>query len=564
MDAERGARLVAEGEKLDVEFKSEERQLYADKELIEAVACLANGSGGVLFLGVEDDGTVTGARPRHGTRTDPFRVQATIANGTIPPLPARVSLLTIAEKGVVAIEVDEATTPVGTKTGRYTRRALRNDGMPECTPYPLHEMLSTTTSAGESDYATLRAPGATWADLDSTEFDRFRRLAASQSGDGTLATLSDVEIARSLGVTDPGRAEPTPLMGALLLFGSATALARFAPTHETFFQVMRGSDVEVNEHIVGALLKAAEELFTRFSPYNTEEEVDAGLVRLALPRVPERALREVIANALVHRDYTMTGAVRLQVGDDAVVVSSPGSFPRGISLDNLLDHSRPRSRTLADAFKRAGLVERTGRGIPRMFESTLRIGRDAPDYSRSTSDAVVASFATSDADAALARFVFEKESAQGSPMALSVLQVLHELRREGDLSVVEAARLLQKVEGEARASLTRMVEAGLVEPRGSGRGRRYHLSAATYRALQSDPSDVRVRGFDRIQLRQMVLTYVRAHGKITRATTAELCSLAPPAATALLRSMVDAGDLELRGERRGAHYVLPGTGSAEG
>ncbi|MCA5894202.1 putative DNA binding domain-containing protein [Isoptericola sp. NEAU-Y5] len=556
MDAQQAAHLIAQGETLEVEFKSEQRHAYADRELTEAVACLANGTGGVLFLGVEDDGTVTGARPRHGGRTDPFRVQAAIANATIPPLSTRVSLLSIASQDVTAIEVDEATTPIGTTTGRYTRRALRNDGMPECTPYPLHEMLSRTTSTGESDYATLRVHGATWADLDPAEFDRFRRLAASQPGDGTLAVLSDVEIARSLGVTEPGTAGPTPLMGALLLFGTADALARFAPTHETFFQVMHGSDVKVNEQVVGGLLKSAEELFNRFSPYNTEEEVDAGLVRIALPRVPELALREAIANALVHRDYTMTGAVRLQVGDDAVVISSPGSFPRGITLDNILDHSRPRSRTLADAFKRVGIVERTGRGIPRMFESTLRIGRDAPDYSRSTSDAVVASFATSDADAALARFVFEKESVQGGPMPLSVLQVLHELRREGDLSVAEAARLLQRTEGEARASLTKMVEAGLVEPRGSGRGRRYHLSAATYRALHSDPGYVRVRGLDRIQQRPMVLTYVRAHGSITRATAAELCAIAPPAATTLLRSMVDDGDLELRGERRGAHYVL--------
>lgn len=551
-------RLISDGESLTVEFKGERRQMLSDKDLAEAAACLANGQGGTLIVGVEDDGTITGARPRNGTRTDPLRVQAVVANGTVPPLATHVFVVEVEQGHVVVVEVERVGTPVGTRQGKYTRRGLRNDGMPECVPYPLHEMLSTATSVGETDYALLRVHGATWDDLDPAEFDRFRRLAGSQAGDNLLAALSDVEIGRSLGVVVPGSQDPIPLMGALLLFGSRAALSRFVPTHEAFFQVLRGSSVEINDEVHGPLLAVAEELFSRFAAYNPEEEIDAGLVRLSLPRVPSQALREAVANALVHRDFTMMGAVRLQVTDDAVTVSSPGSFPRGIRVDNLLDNSRPRSRILADAFKRAGVVERTGRGIPRMFESTLRVGRDAPDYSRSSSDAVVVTFPTHSADVSLARFVFEQESEQGTPFSLAGLQVLHELRRDGDLSVHEAAQVMQKAESEARNALTRMVEAGLVEARGSGRGRRYHLSAATYRSLRSDPGYVRVRGFDRIQQRQMILSYVRGHGRITRGIAAELCVIAPTAASALLRAMVDGGDLELRGERRGAHYVLAG------
>ncbi|MGH3873548.1 MAG: ATP-binding protein [Pseudonocardiaceae bacterium] len=72
-------------------------------------------------------------------------------------------------------------------------------------------------------------------------------------------------------------------------------------------------------------------------------------------------------------------------------VSSPGGFPEGIRLDNLLVAApQPRSPLLADAFKRTGLVERTGRGINRMFAEQLRVGRPAPDYGRSTDRQVVA------------------------------------------------------------------------------------------------------------------------------------------------------------------------------
>jgi len=66
-------RLVAGGESLDVEFKGEKRSSLNDRELVEAVVCLANRTGvepGWVLVGVEDDGVITGARPRHGESTD--------------------------------------------------------------------------------------------------------------------------------------------------------------------------------------------------------------------------------------------------------------------------------------------------------------------------------------------------------------------------------------------------------------------------------------------------------------------------------------------------------------
>ena len=88
MTPEHAAELIAKGETLDLELKGEERNPLSDGELVENVVCLANRPGthpAWLFVGVEDDGRVTGARPRHGGgRTDPLRVQALIANAPGP------------------------------------------------------------------------------------------------------------------------------------------------------------------------------------------------------------------------------------------------------------------------------------------------------------------------------------------------------------------------------------------------------------------------------------------------------------------------------------------------
>lgn len=79
-------KLIAAGETLDVKFKGEETRPVSDAELLEPVVCLANRPGdecGWLLVGVEDDGRVTGARPRHGERTDPVGLQALAAKTAV-------------------------------------------------------------------------------------------------------------------------------------------------------------------------------------------------------------------------------------------------------------------------------------------------------------------------------------------------------------------------------------------------------------------------------------------------------------------------------------------------
>jgi ATP-dependent DNA helicase RecG len=75
--------------------------------------------------------------------------------------------------------------------------------------------------------------------------------------------------------------------------------------------------------------------------------------------------------------------------------------------------------------------------------------------------------------------------------------------------------------------------------------------------LDAPAGYVRVHGFEPLQQEQMVLQYVDAHGQITRAQAAELCSLTPDQASRLLRRLAKEGKLQLRGERRGSEYVIP-------
>ncbi|MDN5854410.1 MAG: putative DNA binding domain-containing protein [Actinomycetia bacterium] len=549
--------FAAAGESLTVEFKRGSQRALNDDLIVETVVCLANGDGGTLLLGVEDDGTITGLAPRHGSETRAHLLQAMILNRTDPSIATTVEIHSIGGVDVAVVRVPDEPSPVGTKSGKYVRRTTRADGSPECVPYPLHEMLAAGLSAHGRDYAATPARGASGADLDPAEFDRFRQVCVSRGGDELLADASNSDILRALRLVLPESGNALTL-GAILLFGTEEALARYVPTAEVVFHELSQGTIVADDTMRMPLLRTAERLYDLIDVRNDEEELMVGLHRIGIPRIPRGTVRESIANALVHRDYSELGPVSVQLSRNQFRVSSPGGFPSGITLANLLDDSRPRSPILAEAFKRAGIVDRAGRGVREMYQQLLRAGRGEPDYSTTNDRTVIVRVPTSDADLDMVRFVTEYENGVGERLTLVQLRVLHELKATGPQGVSELIDSLHEGVSVLRAQLARLVEGGLVEVRGVGRNRRYGLTAAFYRTAESSEY-IRLADTDPIQQERMVLTYVDEFGRITRGKTAELCRLSPDQARSLLRRLVDSGQLELRGEKRGSHYVRPAT-----
>lgn len=537
-----------------VEFKSEEKAQLSDRDLVAAVVCLANGQGGHLVVGVRNDGRITGARPRHGQGTDPLRIQSLIAGRTVPPVTVRAQLLTLDGKQVLVIEVPRADRPVQTANGTSLRRTLLGDGSPGCVPYYFHELASREAALQRLDYSALPVAQASWDDLDPLQFERFRQITQQFRGDGALLELSNLDLAKALGLLETNTERPMPTVAGLLLLGREQALQHHLPAHEVAFQVLRGTEVAVNDFYRRPLLEVVEILLQRFDARNEEQEIQVGMFRLPIPDYARRSFREAVNNALIHRDYTRLGTVHVQWHADRIEVNNPGGFVEGVRLDNLLvTPPRPRNPRLADAFKRCGLVERTGRGIDIIFEGQLRYGRPAPDYARSTESSVTVVLPGGPANLDFVRVVVEEERA-GRPLSLDALMILNYLERERHIDLATAARLTQRGDAETRATLEELVEAGLVEPRGEKKGRTYHLSAAVYRRMGKPEAYVRARGFEPIQQEQMVLQYVDSHGRISRRETADLCRTSPYQATRLLNRLVASGQLGRRGQGRTTYY----------
>jgi len=230
-------------------------------------------------------------------------------------------------------------------------------------------------------------------------------------------------------------------------------------------------------------------------------------------------------------------------------------FVQGVGPDNLLvTEPRPRNPRLADAFKRIGLVERVGRGVSIIFAGQLRNGRTPPNYSTSTSAGVTVVLPGGPADLKFVELLVTEENHRQRAFNVSELLILAHLWHERNIDALTAARLTQRDEAETRSALENLVETGMVEARGGGKGRTYILSASTYRALGQPASYVRARGFEPEQMEQMVIQYVRNHGRMTRSQVMDLCRIDARQATYLLQKLVKLNRLQPRGKARGRYY----------
>jgi ATP-dependent DNA helicase RecG len=107
---------------------------------------------------------------------------------------------------------------------------------------------------------------------------------------------------------------------------------------------------------------------------------------------PVEAVREALLNALIHRDYRLTGRVTLRIFDDRLEVWNPGGMPVQFSLEHLAQHggvSFPRNPSLAATARALGLMEQIGRGLPTIRRSVLEASRQSAQFGASQSDFLV-------------------------------------------------------------------------------------------------------------------------------------------------------------------------------
>ena len=544
MEGEIAMRTIPVVESLEVEFKSD-LKCYPDHDLIEEIVGMTNTIGGVLFLGVEDDGTITGVHKKH---KDAIGVTALIANSTVPPVAVRAEIITEEEKDILKIEIPRSRGVISTASGKILRRRIKFDGLPEVIPMYSYEIPSKLAELGMLDYSAQPLAGAALDDLDSNQRVRLRRIIQNrQGGEKFLLSLPDDELDIALRMVTKVGDNYVPTVTGMLLLGKEERIAELMPTAKSSFQVLEGTAVRMNEDSCKPLIELFENYETYLKAWNPERETEYGLFRIPIPEFDWSAFREGLVNAFCHRDYTMLGNVRVLIDDEGMIISNPGGFIDGVNLKNLLTvEPHGRNPALADAMKRIGLAEKTGRGIDRIFEGSIIFGRPWPDYSESTSRTVKLFIQRAKADLAFAKLIADEQERQGKPLSIYTLMILSVLKYERRSTVYRIVELTNLSENKVRSAIESMLELGLIEAAGKGKERTYILGKKIYRENKKTIQYVRQTDIDSMRYQELVMKLAETQaGIITKQDVIELLKVSPSQAYAVIKELQKMGELEL-------------------
>ena len=547
-------RTIPTKETLEIEFKSDVKS-YPDHDLVEEIVGMTNTVGGVLFLGVEDDGTITGIQNKH---KDAVGVTALIANSTVPPISVRAEVIK-EEKEVLKIEIPRSRGVVSTSSGKILRRRLKLDGSPEVIPMYSYEIPSRLSELGLLDFSAQPLAGAVLDDLDPNQRIRLRRIIQNrQGGEKALLTLPDDELDIALRLVTEVAGKYVPTMTGMLLIGKEERIAELMPTARSTFQVLEGTAVRINEDSSKPLLELFENYETYLKAWNPERETEYGLFRIPIPEFDWAAYREGLVNAFCHRDYTMLGSVRVLIDDEGMSISNPGGFIDGVNLKNLLTvEPHGRNPALADAMKRIGLAEKTGRGIDRIYEGSIIFGRPWPDYTESTSRTVKLFIQRAKANLPFAKLIADEQKRQQKTLSIYTLMILSLLNGERRCSLDRIIEVTNLSENKVRAAVENMIEIGLIEASGNGKNRSFILGKKVYREANESIKYVRQTDIDSIRRPELIMKLAETQqGIITKQDVMDLFKISPAQAYSLLKQLKNENKITLLNGGKYARYKI--------
>ncbi|WP_322760099.1 ATP-binding protein [Frankia sp. Cr2] len=347
------------------------------RDLADAACCFANARGGVAIVGVDDK--AAGPAAFIGTDLNPEWLRHRIWELTDPHLAVDVETIS-AEGGerLLAVVVSAGLTAHKASGGRYKHRVGAH-----CV-----EMTGVDHAALVRRYVDWSAEltPMRFADVDLAALLVARQVlrATEEASRVALASRPDEELLRALGVLDPAIGRLTRA-GALLF-----AVTDNDRSHLDYIRRVRpGADTQVRLDEPGrSLLVEFNEV--EFSIRLANQRVHP--VRLGArgigDAIPRPAAREAIINAIMHRDWTRPEAITIEHLGDQLVVTSPGRFPSGVNISNVLTTtSRPTNPHLANVMRSLRLAEREAIGVDRMYREMILLGHRPPVITQTT-DAV--------------------------------------------------------------------------------------------------------------------------------------------------------------------------------
>lgn len=476
---------VKEGEQF--QFKEAKKRFDAN-EAVRCCCALANCGGGRLVFGITDK------RPRQVVGSAAFEQPERTRRGLIDKLKVMVDFQIYDYEGKRVLVFEVAGRPAGLPV-QADGVAWWYEGdslipMPEKIRRRIYEETGF-------DFSGSVCATADMSDLDENAIETFRTRWIEKSGNKRLGSLSVEQLLRDCeAVTEDGIT-----YAALALFGKRKSLGKYLPQAEIIFEYRSseasGPASQREEFRVG-FFACYDRLWELINLRNNKQHYQEGFFVYDIPTFNERVVREAILNAVSHRNYQMGGSVFIRQYQDRLVVESPGGFPNGISLDNILDRQVPRNRRIAEILALCGLVERSGQGMNLIYELSIKEAKQLPDF-----------VGTDDS--------FVSITLNGLVIDKNMLSVINKIGNEqleilstSDFLVIHALYHEMGLTENLRSRLKRLTDLGIVEHTGRSK---YVLARSLYSAIGKSGVHTRMVGLDRETNKELLLKHIRNNGR---------------------------------------------------
>ncbi len=381
-------------------------------------------------------------------------------------------------------------------------------------------------------------------DLDPNAVEVLRQLWQRKLLDQDISTrpieqlLADAELLVDNQVT----------YAALILLGKREALGKYLAQSEVIFEYRSneapGPAAERHEFRQG-FLSVLDEIWRLINQRNDLQHFQQGFFIWDVPTFNERVVREAVLNAVSHRDYRHGGSVFIRQYPRRIEIVSPGGFLPGITPDNILRQQNPRNRRIAAVLGKCGLVERAGQGFDFIFSESIRQSKPLPDFSHTDAHSVSLTLHGEIQDPEFLRFLEEIGQER-----LAIFGI-------NDFLVVDLVHREQSVPDDLQSRVSHLLEQGIIERVGRGRGVRLMLSRRFYRHIGKAGTYTRKRGLDRETNKALLLKHIRDNRK-SGSQLKELMQVLPSLSRAqvqnLLQSLRNEGAIHKVGATKGARW----------
>lgn len=490
-----GSFVADDLESYEIEFKTDGRSVKDDlADLAEAAACMANASGGLIVVGIDD--RAAGDAAFLGTTLEPEKTRLRIYEITSPQLLVNAEMRGFGDGEVLVLTVPSST-QVHSANGKIPTERIDK----HCMRMSTDRIAAVTAQKTGRDWSA-QPSGVSASGVDPVAMQVAREMLGRSSdvGKRRLLEASDIDLLRAVGVVLEDQTLTNA--GALLFSRAYENVILIAYLHRR----TPAGQLTANEQLAGPLVVAIQRVFDLIDARLETTPVSIGKgQQLHLADLPEAAVREAVVNGLMHREYYSADRTSVEHTVTQLRVTSPGGFVPGVSAQNVLTtSSRTRNTNLASAMRMLGLAETAGSGVDRMYAEMARSGHEPPRYAADPTKVEVTLLGGAP-NSALARYVstLPPDEAADADTMLILLTLL----TSKTVSAEELTPLLQKAAvEEAQSVLARLSsdDIRLLEPtRETVRRARpkYRLredalaalgSAVTYRRRTTDQLDRKI------------------------------------------------------------------------